>query len=62
MPAIDAASHGGVVLLLLGGRTAALPAAAETINILVQSSPLAGSQYDLLAAIRPALKLDDIQF
>jgi hypothetical protein len=45
--------------LLLWCFTAALPAAAETVKILVQSSPLAGSQYYALAEIRGELKLGD---
>jgi hypothetical protein len=62
MRGVEASRRRGLALwscCVLLGLTAALPAAAETIKILVQSSPLAGSQYYALAEIRPELKLGD---
>lgn len=56
---IDASAWIGGLALLLCCLAGALPAAAETVKILVQSSPLAGSQYYALAEIRSQLKLGD---
>lgn len=43
------------LLLLLAGT-----AQADSVRLLVQSSPLAGSQYHALAAVLPALRVGDV--
>ena len=45
--------------LLIAGLMAALPASAESVKILVQSSPLAGSQYYAVARVWPAIRPGD---
>lgn len=49
----------GLPFLFLLLAALALPAAAETVKILVQSSPLAGSQYYAATEVWPALKVGD---
>ena len=45
--------------LLIAGLLIATQAGAESIKILVQSSPLAGSQYYAVAQVRDEIKLGD---
>lgn len=47
------------ISLLLVIATLALPAAAETVQILVQSSPLAGSQYYALGELHGEIRVGD---
>jgi hypothetical protein len=47
------------IKLLLGLVFLSLPAFAESVRILVQSSPLAGSQYYAVSEVWPQIKPDD---
>ena len=64
MAALKITSNGFVMRLLrtsllIAGLLIATQAGAESIKILVQSSPLAGSQYYAVAQVRDEIKLGD---
>ncbi len=59
LPRVDRFRRLGPLFGLLLGLTLAPAAGAESIMILVQSSPLAGSQYHALARVWPHLRAGD---
>lgn len=64
MAALKITSNGFVMRLLrtsllIAGLLIATQAGAESIKILIQSSPLAGSQYYAVAKVRDEIKLGD---
>ena len=59
LPRVDRFRRLGPLFGLLLGLTLAPAAGAESIMILVQSSPLAGSQYHALARVWPQLRAGD---
>ena len=48
-----------IQVIALGLAGTLTPAHAESIRILVQNSPLAGSQYHALAEVRPGIRVED---